>query len=109
MLEEMQMSTRELTKPTVNGWPTLWLMIVAGLALAGLAFPTFLSANVFFIIGWALLVLPWSVLMGGFYTLQPNQAAVLVLLGRYTGTDRTQGFRWANPFLTKLKVSLRAR
>ena len=51
----------------------------------------------------------WAVLLGGFFTLQPNQAAVLLLFGRYKGTVRTSGFHWANPFLTKTKISLRAR
>src|SRR5215469_6000832 len=37
-------------------------------------------------------------LMTGFFTLQPNQARVLVLFGAYKGTVRTPGFHWANPF-----------
>ena len=38
------------------------------------------------------------VLMPGFFTLQPNEARVLVLFGTYKGTVRTPGFFWANPF-----------
>jgi len=38
------------------------------------------------------------VLMIGFFTLQPNQARVLVLFGAYKGTVRTPGFYWGNPF-----------
>jgi regulator of protease activity HflC (stomatin/prohibitin superfamily) len=38
------------------------------------------------------------VLMLGFFTLQPNQARVLVLFGRYKGTVRESGFHWGNPF-----------
>jgi regulator of protease activity HflC (stomatin/prohibitin superfamily) len=34
----------------------------------------------------------------GFFTLQPNQARVLVLFGEYQGTVRTPGFHWTNPF-----------
>ncbi|MET0291533.1 MAG: SPFH domain-containing protein [Steroidobacteraceae bacterium] len=34
----------------------------------------------------------------GFYTLEPNQARVLVLFGSYKGTVRTAGFHWGNPF-----------
>ncbi len=34
----------------------------------------------------------------GFFTLQPNQARVLILFGAYKGTVRTSGFHWANPF-----------
>jgi regulator of protease activity HflC (stomatin/prohibitin superfamily) len=38
------------------------------------------------------------VLMIGFFTLQPNEARVLVLFGAYKGTVRTAGFHWGNPF-----------
>jgi len=49
------------------------------------------------------------VLWLGFFTLQPNEAAVLILFGEYKGTTRRSGFYWANPFYKKIKVSLRAR
>ncbi|MBE2279430.1 MAG: SPFH domain-containing protein [Ignavibacteriaceae bacterium] len=46
-------------------------------------------------------------LYGGFFTIEPNTSAVLLLFGKYIGTERAEGFRWANPFFTKKKVSLR--
>jgi regulator of protease activity HflC (stomatin/prohibitin superfamily) len=45
----------------------------------------------------------------GLYMLQPNQAALLTLFGSYRGTDRSEGLRWANPFYSQSKVSVRAR
>lgn len=45
----------------------------------------------------------------GFFTLQPNTAAVLILFGSYKGTVRNSGFFWTNPFNKKMKVSLRSR
>ncbi len=45
----------------------------------------------------------------GFYMVHPNQAAVLQLFGRYVGTDKQNGLRWANPLYSKQKVSLRVR
>jgi regulator of protease activity HflC (stomatin/prohibitin superfamily) len=45
----------------------------------------------------------------GFFTLQPNEAAVLILFGAYKGTVRESGFFFTNPFNKKLKISLRAR
>ncbi len=45
----------------------------------------------------------------GMYMLQPNQAALMLLFGDYRGTDFETGLRWANPFLSKKKVSLRLR
>jgi len=51
----------------------------------------------FFILG--LLGIITSVfLMPGFFTLQPNEARVLILFGRYRGTVRESGFHWGNPF-----------
>lgn len=45
----------------------------------------------------------------GHFTLQPNQARVLILFGAYRGTVKKSGFHWANPFYSKsTKVSLRA-
>lgn len=49
------------------------------------------------------------VLAAGLFTLQPNEACVLILFGDYRGTVRKNGFLWANPFTTKVKISLRAR
>jgi regulator of protease activity HflC (stomatin/prohibitin superfamily) len=45
----------------------------------------------------------------GYFTLQPNQARVLILFGAYRGTVRRDGFHWTNPMNTKLRISLRAR
>jgi regulator of protease activity HflC (stomatin/prohibitin superfamily) len=41
--------------------------------------------------------------------LQPNQSALMMLFGSYQGTDYATGLRWANPFLSKTKISLRLR
>lgn len=49
------------------------------------------------------------VALGGFFTLQPNEARVLILFGSYKGTVRRSGFHWTNPFYTKRKISLRMR
>jgi regulator of protease activity HflC (stomatin/prohibitin superfamily) len=48
-------------------------------------------------------------LMIGFYSLQPNEAAVVTLFGNYKGTDRTPGLRWVLPWYKKTKISLRVR
>ena len=45
----------------------------------------------------------------GLYTVQPNQAAVLSLFGKYVGTVKEAGLRWNNPFYSKRKVSQRVR
>jgi regulator of protease activity HflC (stomatin/prohibitin superfamily) len=48
-------------------------------------------------------------LFTGFFTLQPNTAALFILFGAYKGTLRSSGFFWRNPLLKKKKISLRAR
>ncbi len=50
-----------------------------------------------------------AICWGGFFMVQPNQGVVLQLFGRYSGTVRDAGLRWANPFLSKNPVSLRIR
>jgi regulator of protease activity HflC (stomatin/prohibitin superfamily) len=58
--------------------------------------------------GIGLIVIGLLLLMGNF-VIGPNEARVLTFFGRYTGTVRDAGLRWANPFTMKREVSLRAR
>ena len=48
-------------------------------------------------------------LMFGLFVVNPNEGRVLQFFGRYVGTARHQGLRWANPFYTKRRISLRVR
>ena len=48
-------------------------------------------------------------LLFGLYMVEPNQAAVVSLFGKYMGTVRENGLRWNNPFFGKKKVSQRIR
>lgn len=47
--------------------------------------------------------------LAGLYMLQPNESAILMLFGKYVGTDRSEGLRWACPLYRKRKLSVRAR
>ena len=38
------------------------------------------------------------IMLGGFYTLQPNESRVLILFGNYKGTVKKSGWHWGNPF-----------
>lgn len=56
--------------------------------------------------GWGLGVsifafLLWFIPLSGFFSLQPGQARVCILFGKYVGTVRDEGFFWANPFYSK--------
>lgn len=45
----------------------------------------------------------------GFFMVNPKEGRVLQLFGKYAGTVHLTGLRWANPFYTKMRVSLRVR
>jgi regulator of protease activity HflC (stomatin/prohibitin superfamily) len=44
------------------------------------------------------------ILLKGHFTLQPNEARVLILFGAYKGTVRRSGFWWANPFYSQIRA-----
>jgi regulator of protease activity HflC (stomatin/prohibitin superfamily) len=63
-----------------------------------------LAIGLFLIVGGSI---GFLLVLGGFYLLQPNQAAAILLFGSYKGTDRTTGLRWVLPWLTRTKISTR--
>lgn len=58
------------------------------------------------VVGVVLIVVA-AVLSGGFFVVQPNQARVLVLFGRYAGSATRAGWWWCNPLTKKQRVSMR--
>ena len=57
----------------------------------------------------AVLFLVACICCNGLFVVQPNQARVLVLFGRYTGTVKADGWYFVNPLVSKRPVSLRVR
>lgn len=100
--------TTERNRATMNGWPVLAVLSVMGLMIALLVYWCIREKSAPGFVGAVLLGLLWGFLLAGFFTLQPNVAAVVLLFGAYKGTSRDTGFRWANPLFTKKKISLRA-
>ena len=49
------------------------------------------------------------VMLVGFFAVNPNEARVMTLFGRYAGSVKTDGFHWANPLLKRRLISLRIR
>ena len=93
---------------TASGYLMLLIMLVALAAIVASA-PQIGEPGG----GWAVPVLVVAILVlifasGGFYMLQPNQAAAITLFGTYKGTDRNTGLRWVLPWLIRKKVSVRA-
>ena len=99
-------SSREVIRSAFNGWLMLVLNIILFLrrprASRARAGPERRSAgfNWLIVIGIALPILA-VILLGGLFTLQPNEARVLILFGAYHGTVRKSGFSWANPFYSR--------
>jgi regulator of protease activity HflC (stomatin/prohibitin superfamily) len=91
---------RERVVNVINGATVLFLAVL--LFLTGAAFIVYgvETATGFFILAGFLILLVDVVIARGFFTLQPNEARVLVLFGSYKGTVRKDGFSWANPFYT---------
>src|SRR6266545_3035179 len=58
-------------------------------------------------VGWALAWCASLLCLNGLFVVNPNEAKVIQLFGRYVGTARDPGFKWVNPFCTKRKVSQR--
>ena len=56
-----------------------------------------------------LLLLVAGIASGRLVQTHPNEAVVLPLFGAYKGTVYDSGLRWANPFDSKCKVSVRVR
>lgn len=88
---------------TLPGLPLFLLWLIAVVAAIWLL----IGARVPLLAIPALIVL--GVVLFGFFIVQPNTAAVLQLFGAYVGTSRDPGLRWANPFYSKIRVSLRVR
>ena len=64
-------------------------------------------------VGWKWGVVILSAIVGtlvlsGFYLINPNEAAAIQLFGAYKGTDRAEGLRWVLPWLTRKKIAVRA-
>jgi regulator of protease activity HflC (stomatin/prohibitin superfamily) len=102
------MQSKEVSREVVNGWLMLAILVLV-FVLLGVAAVQVRPLRDARLAGFILACVVWGVMLAGFFTLQPNMAAVLVLFGKYQGTVRTSGWSWANPLLKKISVSLRAR
>lgn len=89
---------------SASGYPML-AAIALGLVLGIVAL---VHPDMPWALGLALLV-PCTAALAGFYMLGPNEARLMTLFGEYVGSDRAEGLRWANPFLLRKRISLRAR
>jgi regulator of protease activity HflC (stomatin/prohibitin superfamily) len=100
--------SKEQPASTLSGYPMLLLALLAivmdgyGIARLPMGGSPVLSI-VLIVVGTILFVLA----IGGFYMLQPNEAAVITLFGDYRGSDRSTGLRWVWPWMIRKKLSIR--
>ncbi len=100
-------ANRELMVRVKNGWvmlPLLLGLLVGNIVLLIYSIAAGVNGNpdghpIVSLFVFSLILLPVSIiLLTGFFTLQPNEARVLILFGAYRGTVREGGFHWGNPF-----------
>ncbi len=100
---------REVQKQASSGFVMAAVLAVASLAAGYGFYQAVSSQNVAALIGCSLGFVVVVFLGFGLFIVNPNEAKVLQLFGRYMGTVATPGLRWANPLYTKHKVSRRVR
>jgi regulator of protease activity HflC (stomatin/prohibitin superfamily) len=100
---------RESQHSAVSGW----VVLAVTLAVKAAAIYALLDAarrQDLLVIVIAVLVLGvTSFVLAGLFVINPNEGKVLQLFGKYIGTVRAPGLRWANPLYSKKRVSLRIR
>lgn len=105
----------EKVAPQHSGWTAVSVLIILILlTLGSMAFGIYLadqrvSGGPFIIIGSMLLLAVWIFSFKGLFTVEPNEAVVLLLFGKYKGTEKESGFRFTNPLYSRKRLSLRVR
>ena len=100
---------RERAYNGMPGIPVLVVLLLGILALVWMLVMNIRSESAPEIVFAALGIAFTIFLAAGLFLVNPNEGKVLQLFGEYKGTAKKEGLRWANPFLTKKKVSLRVR
>ena len=105
----MESTMKEKPTQSLPGIPTLLILLAAMIIVGYTGFKSLVAGDVAMFITEVSLLAALLLMLVGLYTVEPNQAAVLSLFGKYVGTVKEQGLRWNNPFYSKKKVSLRVR
>lgn len=108
----MENKERKFSGTTVNGFLMLSINLVILICSVALAAWGINMDNEFTgVIVTVSIILLFSSFFNfkGLMQLEPNEAMVMMFFGKYKGTFTDTGYYWANPFMTKKKLSLRAR
>ena len=103
--------TREVRAATASGYAMLlvWLLLLGVAAWAAMS--NIGGEGVDWNWKWGVVVASGvlgTLILCGFYLINPNEAAAIQLFGSYKGTDRESGLRWVLPWLTRKKIAVRA-
>lgn len=101
--------SHERPASVARGWILLAIDIALYATSAALVAVTFHSNSGYAALAPVAAFVAAIIISCGFFTLQPNEAVVLILFGKYQGTVRDSGFFFTNPFNKRNKISLRAR
>ena len=100
---------REVKRTVASGYLMLVVLTAAQLGLGYLIYRAGIAENIPGLIMAVLASVIVLVCWAGLFMVHPNEAKVLQLFGKYVGTCRDPGLRWANPFYAKASVSTRIR
>jgi regulator of protease activity HflC (stomatin/prohibitin superfamily) len=99
--------SHEFARRAGSGWAVLIVTLVGYALTAYLIFLALQQKSGLLALGALLLLAACIVLDCGLFIVNPNEARVLQLFGKYVGTVKDVGFHFANPLYTKTPVSLR--
>ena len=100
-MEERKQTQEKVLRPK-SGWGMLLLSAV--IVACGILLCVFSSRPgtdallILMVAAGIVLSIVGAVMFGGLKTVNPNEALVLTLFGKYHGTIKTEGFFWVNPF-----------
>jgi len=100
---------REREMQPMSGVFMLFFLVVVAFVLIVLFVGACEQQRAWLAVGWAVAWCAALLCLNGLFVVNPNEAKVIQLFGRYVGTVRDPGFKWVNPFCTKRKVSQRIR
>jgi len=100
---------REKELKGLSGWLMLLVLIVLAVAQIAMLISVIESEEALFIVVRLIVLFITIVSFAGLTVVNPNEAKVVQLFGRYKGSLKEQGLRWVNPLTSRRRVSLRVR
>ncbi|MEW6051708.1 MAG: SPFH domain-containing protein [Candidatus Zixiibacteriota bacterium] len=97
---------KERERQVVSGWgPLILAILILFLAVFNIVTAESDLNKIFGVV----VIFLTAFCLAGLFMVNPNQGQVMQLFGKYVGTAKQEGLRWANPLYAKKKISLRVR